>query len=79
MGLAACSFLVSDFLWGTERNGFWGTDLFSERNGTDFFGTVVFSERNGTERNGTSLINDLLGERLKKVDFGPNLKIRDVG
>ena len=36
---------------GTERNGFYGTDSFWERNGTDFTERIVFG--NGTERNGT--------------------------
>ena len=34
-----------------ERNGFWGTDYFLERNGTFFYGTNYLW--NGTERHGT--------------------------
>ena len=42
---------VHGFVHGTERNEFYGTDLFMERNGTYLNGTEYFW--NGTERNGT--------------------------
>ena len=38
------------FLFRTERNSFYGTDSFLERNGTDFTERIFCLERNGTER-----------------------------
>ena len=43
-------FLLERMNYGTERNGFLGTNLFSERHGPVSFGTVAFW--NGTDRNG---------------------------
>ena len=40
---------LSGIFFGTEQNGFYGTELFSERNGTDFTERTLFSERNGTD------------------------------
>ena len=39
---------LSGIFFGTEQNGLYGTELFSERNGTDFTERKYF--RNGTER-----------------------------
>jgi hypothetical protein len=36
-------------IFGTERNEFFGTDFFPERNGTDFSERIFFAERNGTD------------------------------
>ena len=48
------------FLLGMDRNGFFGTDLFGQRNGTAFVERIYSgngTERNGSdaERNGTDL------------------------
>ena len=60
--------LGNTIFYGTERNGLYGADFFSERNGTDFTERILFwngTERilrngflfwNGTERNGSSLL-----------------------